>query len=186
MKHMTRKINFATGHDANKMLFRKMCYNFFLHGKIVTTRERAKTLKSLIDTLVSKTKEKTQGNKNYILRYIQDKKMISDLFDRVGPQAKSINGGYISFKRLHVRSNDGAHMAELTWAHGIVLQKPELPVPSEKNQTEPKKSGKQVKEKKSDEKKDEKGQLTSSKSTKTNKDPDSKKQIKEDTNSQEK
>lgn len=173
---MTRKNKFGTGYDSNKMLFRKMCYNFFLRGKIVTTHERAKALKSLIDTLVSKTGDSKQSNKNYILRYVQDKKIIKDLFEQVGPKAKSINGGYVSIKRLHLRTNDGAQMAQLAWAHGLSLQKPDIEKKTADKKTENKSAvNEEKKTKKEDTKKVEKNETTDKEKSKA-----------EDTNSQEK
>lgn len=124
MKHLSRKPKFGNGKDANDMLFRKLCYNFFTQGTITITHQRAKALKSLIDRLVSKTSERTESNKNYILRYIQDKNIINALFEKAGPVAQKTRGGYVTITRKHIRSNDGSQMSQLTWAHGITLQEP--------------------------------------------------------------
>lgn len=135
MKHKVKKAKFGLGKDANDALFKKMCYNFFTNGTLTTTSERAKAVKALIDTLVSKTSEKTQSNRNYILRYVQDKNIIDSLFEKAGPVAQKIRGGYVSMKRLHIRTSDGAQMAKLVWANGITLQQPvkeEAPAPKTK------------------------------------------------------
>ena len=127
MKHKVKKAKFGLGKDANDRLFQKMVYNFFSQGTLTTTRERAKAVKSLVDTLVSKMGEKTESNKNFVLRYIQDKTLLNDLFEKAGAVAQKTRGGYVTIKRGHIRSNDGAQMATLEWAHGITLKK-EAPV----------------------------------------------------------
>lgn len=137
MKHKVKKAKFGLGKDANDALFKKMCYNFFTNGTLTTTSERAKAVKALIDSLVSKTSEKTESNKNYILRYVQDKKIIDSLFEKAGPVAQKVRGGYVSMKRLHIRTSDGAQMAKLEWANGITLEpaKEEAPAPKTKKAT---------------------------------------------------
>ena len=55
MKHQISKVKFRGGKDANKMLIKKLLYNFFSHGSIVTTAAKAKALKMFVEKLVEKT-----------------------------------------------------------------------------------------------------------------------------------
>ncbi len=124
MYHRVKKIKFRAGRDANKMLIKKLLYNFFSNGKITTTLKKAKVLKSVVEKLVQKTKEKTEANKNFLLRYITSKKMTKFLFNTVGPTLKDKAGGYVRILRLGARSSDGSETAKLEWAYPVLVEKP--------------------------------------------------------------
>ena len=70
MRHRVKKIKFSKGKDANEMLLKKLLSNFLIQGKITTTQKKAKAVKSGIDRIVSKSKNKTQSNKNYLLSFL--------------------------------------------------------------------------------------------------------------------
>ena len=122
MKHLIKKIKFNDGKDANSMLMKKLCYNFFQSGKLVTTRAKAKAVKSLLDTLVSKSLEQSESNKRYMQRYVTDAKIRKALFEQVGKKAAGINGGYVRLIKDHIRPNDGSQMMKVEWAHDLTLE----------------------------------------------------------------
>lgn len=124
MYHRVKKIKFRAGADANKMLVKKLALNFFEHGAIVTTLKKAKVLKSVVERLIEKTKEQTEADKNYLLRYVTDKKITKFLLETVGPTLKTTVGGYVRVKKLGRRQTDGAEMARLEWAYPIVIETP--------------------------------------------------------------
>lgn len=103
------------------MILRKLLRDFFLHAHIETTEKRAKVLKVYVDRIVSKTKERTEANKNYLLRYFPQTRFVNVLFDQVGPAVKAITGGYVRTVRLHQRITDGAVMMRVEWAHPVVI-----------------------------------------------------------------
>ncbi|PIQ71881.1 50S ribosomal protein L17 [Candidatus Roizmanbacteria bacterium CG11_big_fil_rev_8_21_14_0_20_37_16] len=124
MKHRVAKRKFGYGYDANKMLMRQLCRNFFLEQKVTTTKERAKAMQIAVEKLVSKAKSKTEANKNHILHFFGEVALVDRLFKTVGPAFENINGGYTKMTLLKQRQSDGAIMAQITWAHP--LQKKEV------------------------------------------------------------
>jgi large subunit ribosomal protein L17 len=122
MKHRIGKSKFGFGYDANKMLMRQLCRNFFLEQKSTTTKEKAKAMQSVIEKLVSKTKVKTEANKNYILSYFGEQALVDRLFKSVGPAFEKINGGYTKVTLIGQRKSDGAMMAQITWAHPLTKE----------------------------------------------------------------
>ncbi len=126
MYHRVKKIKFRAGTDANKMLVKKLVFNFLTAGKIATTLKKVKVLKSVIEKLVEKAKEKNEANKNYILRYVTDKRIIQLLSETIGPTLKDKTGGYVKTVRLGVRSSDGSEIARLEWAYPIVLEEKKI------------------------------------------------------------
>ena len=122
MKHRIAKRKFGCGYDANKMLMRQLCRNFFLEQKSTTTKERAKAMQIIIEKLVSKSKVNTEANKNHILSYFGEQALVKRLFEKVGPAFEKINGGYTKVSLLEQRQSDGAMMAQITWAHPLVKE----------------------------------------------------------------
>ena len=137
MKHRIGKRKFGYGYDANKMLLRQLCRNFFLEQKITTTKERAKAVQMTVEKLVSKSKSKTEASKNFILRFFGEVALVDRLFKTVGPAFTKINGGYTKVLITKQRQSDGAVMAQLTWAHPLVTEKK---AEVTKKEIEPKKS----------------------------------------------
>ena len=121
MRHRVKKIKVKLGKDANKMLFRKLLFNFLKKGKIITTLKKAKILKSLLERIVSKSKIKSEANKNYLLRYINDRKTIQLLFDVIGPLFKDLVSGYIKITKIGKRQGDAALKARLEWVRPVVI-----------------------------------------------------------------
>jgi len=123
MKHRVSKRKFGYGYDANKMLMRQLCRNFFLEQKATTTKERAKAMQMTIEKLVSKAKKRTEANKNHILKFFGEDALVERLFKTVGPAFEKINGGYTKVALLKQRQSDGAMMAQITWAHPLHTEK---------------------------------------------------------------
>lgn len=123
MKHRVAKRKFGYGYDANKMLLRQLCRNFFLEQKVTTTKERAKAMQITVEKLVSKSKARTEANKNAILQFFGEPALVERLFEKVGPAFEKINGGYTKVTLLEQRQSDGAMMAQITWAHPLTEEK---------------------------------------------------------------
>ncbi|NTU72613.1 50S ribosomal protein L17 [Candidatus Roizmanbacteria bacterium] len=120
MRHNKSKIKFSQGKDANKMLMRKLAYNFIVNGKIETTEKKAKVLKSYIEKMAEKMKEGTEANKNVLLSAFGNAEFVAKLFEKVGPTIKEIKGGYVRATKLQLRS-DAVQAVRLEWAYPVVF-----------------------------------------------------------------
>jgi large subunit ribosomal protein L17 len=121
MKHGNKKAKFGKGQDANEMLMRKMAYNFFMNGKIVTTETKAKALKSFIEKLTEKVKQRTQSNELYLRRYVTNDDVVDYLYNTVSPTVQERNGGYVRISRLYQRITDGTMMTRMSWTSEVPL-----------------------------------------------------------------
>ncbi len=128
MRHQIKKIKFKGGYDANRMLLRKLAKNFLNNGYLVTTIKKAKILKSHLDKLITKTKEKKEANKNYLLKYLGDIRLVKKLFDLIGPQLKDLSSGYVTIIKQKHRDNDGSLMKKIFWSKPVIynLEKKEV------------------------------------------------------------
>lgn len=123
MRHRVKKMRFGIGQDANAAILRKLVSNFFLRGKITTTEKRAKALKQHIDILVGKMKEKTEANKNILLKYIGKPEFVDILFTQIGESAAKATGGHVRIQKLLYRQADGASMARIVWTHPVIIER---------------------------------------------------------------
>lgn len=103
------------------MILKKMLRNFFISSHLVTTERRAKILKSSLDRIVGKTREESEANRNYVLRYITEPQIVKALFTQVGPAVKDIAGGYVRIIRKNQRENDASMMVRVEWAHPVII-----------------------------------------------------------------
>ncbi|OGK11873.1 50S ribosomal protein L17 [Candidatus Roizmanbacteria bacterium RIFCSPLOWO2_01_FULL_37_12] len=104
------------------MLVRKLAKNFIVNAKLETTLKKAKVLKSVIESLVEKSKIETEANKNYLLKHLGDKKLIRQMFKEVGSGFKDRVGGYLRIVRLGIQRADGTETARLEWTRPIVIE----------------------------------------------------------------
>lgn len=103
---------------------RKLMVNFISMGKITTTQTKAKLLKTFIERLVEKTKQETEANRNYLLRYVPYIHIVRKLFSNVGPAMKDKIGGYVTLEKLYQRESDGALMVRMQWSNPVVMDEP--------------------------------------------------------------
>lgn len=122
MRHGVKKIKFKLGVDAKQMMLRKLVYNFITRGKMTTTVVRGKILKSYLDKILVKTFEKTEANKNFLMKKLSDYKLVNTLFKTVGPVLKGKTGGFTRLIKLGTRESDAVEMGRLEWVYPVVLE----------------------------------------------------------------
>lgn len=122
MKHRVKIKKFGQGIDANRMLFRKLMLNFLQNAKLTTTISKAKALKSALERVISKSRVKTESNKNYLLKFFPKRVVFDVMFDQVGPAFPKLTGGYVRVVRLSERVTDGAMIGRVEWAHPVVIK----------------------------------------------------------------
>ena len=122
MRHRVNKIKFSKGKDAGKMMVRKLAKNFLTQAKIETTLKRVKVLKPVIERMVDKSKVFTEANKTYLLKLLNDSKLVDKMFNEIGKALKGKIGGYVRIVRLGAIRDDGAEIARLEWAYPIVSE----------------------------------------------------------------
>ena len=129
MKNRGHKIKFRGGKDANKMLMRKLASNFLLHGKMETTKQKARATQPVVEKLVTKAKRNTEADRKFIAQHTTTQKTAKILIRDIVVQLSKVNSGFTRIISLGVRQTDGAQKARLEWAYPVVLtqeKKPEV------------------------------------------------------------
>ncbi len=100
MRHRVagRKLGRTTAHRI--AMTRNMAVSLIEHERIVTTIQKAKTVKPFIEKLVTLSKQATQHNRRRAFARVRDKPAVQKLFDVLGPRFQDRPGGYCRILRL--------------------------------------------------------------------------------------
>lgn len=93
--------------DQRKALRKSLMSEFFLHGKIKTTRAKAKEVQPIIEKLITRAKKGGITPKRQ-LRKILSVELVKKIVDEIAPKFKERNGGYTRIIKKGPRKSDGA------------------------------------------------------------------------------
>lgn len=79
--------------------------------KITTTVAKAKELRPFVEPLITRAKDDTEHNRRQVFRHLQNKEMVSELFEEIADRVGNRPGGYTRIVQLGQRSGDGAELA---------------------------------------------------------------------------
>ena len=111
MKHRIKgkKLNRSSSH--RKALFKNMAQAIIKHEQIITTLPKAKTMKPLIDKLITLGKKGTLHARRQAFSQLRDNKMVSKLFGDLATRYADRQGGYSRVLKAGYRYGDAAAMA---------------------------------------------------------------------------
>ena len=122
MRHRVghRKLGRVTEHRI--AMLRNQAHALLLHERIETTVPRAKELRPFVERLITIAKRGLAGGeangrtlhaRRLVLRDIQDRDVVSKLFDTIAPRFDARPGGYTRILRLGYRRGDSAEVAQI-------------------------------------------------------------------------
>jgi large subunit ribosomal protein L17 len=111
MRH--RKVGKSFGRTAEHRtaMMRNMATSLFLHGRVETTRVKAKELRRFAEPLITKAKRGDLHARRLVARDIRDAEALKRLFGELGPRYAERPGGYTRVRLLGHRAGDAAEMA---------------------------------------------------------------------------
>ena len=113
MRHLKKKNNLNLNPAARKALLRNLATNLVLYEKIITTKARAKAVKSFTERLITTGKVDNLANRRKLLKVFFVKKAVNKVIDILGPRYKDRKGGYTRIIKLDSRKGDGAEMVQI-------------------------------------------------------------------------
>ena len=111
MRHRKKGRHFARTSEHREAMLRNMATSLFLHGRIETTAEKAKELRSFAEPLITKAKQGDLHARRLVARKIKDSEALTKLFTEIGPKYAERPGGYTRVLHLGHRAGDAADMA---------------------------------------------------------------------------
>jgi len=115
-----RKLNRDSA--GRKALLRGLATQLIEHGTVVTTVERAKELRKIVEPLVALARVDSVNNRRNAASTLYTKKSVGDLFLRVAPANAQRHGGYTRILRLGFRPGDNARRAIIEFVEPTALK----------------------------------------------------------------
>jgi len=111
MRHRNSGKRLGRNSSHRKAMMRNMVTSLLDHEKITTTDARAKELRKLADRMITLGKRGTLHARRQASEVIQDKQVVSKLFERLAPRFAERPGGYTRIIKLGLRAGDNASMS---------------------------------------------------------------------------
>ena len=111
MKHKIKgkKLNRTSSH--RKALFKNMAQAIIKHEQIITTLPKAKTMKPIVDKLITLAKKGSLHARRQAFSKLRDEKMVTKLFGTLASRYSERTGGYTRVLKAGYRYGDSAAMA---------------------------------------------------------------------------
>ena len=111
MRHRCRVKKLNKPADQRRALLRALTTELIRHGRITTTKIRAKVVRSEAEKMITLAKDGSLAARRQALGYIYDKQLVHALFEQAPDRYSSRAGGYTRILQTVPRRGDNAEMA---------------------------------------------------------------------------
>ena len=113
MRHKKAHKTLGRGSSHRKALLRNLSTSFLEKGQIETTLSRAKQLKPVVESLITKAKKQTLAHRRQLSSYLFGNEAAHKTYNELGKRFESRPGGYTRILKLGPRLGDGAEICKL-------------------------------------------------------------------------
>ncbi len=110
MRHGKRGRKLGRTASHRKAMLNNMATSLFTNGKVRTTVPKAKELRGVAERLISFAKRGDLHARRQVLRRIQNKVVLTKLFEEIGPSFADRGGGYTRILKLGPRRGDSSEL----------------------------------------------------------------------------
>ena len=110
MRHGKRGRKLGRTASHKKAMLNNMATSLFDNGKVRTTLPKAKELRGVAERLISFAKRGDLHARRQVLRRIQNKVVLTKLFEEIGPSFADRSGGYTRIFKLGPRRGDSSEL----------------------------------------------------------------------------
>ncbi len=111
MRHR-KKFNKLSRPSSHRLaMLKNMAASLIKHEKIITTVEKAKAARRIVERVITYGKRGTLHARRLAARWIKDDLLLRKVFGELAERYRNRNGGYTRITRLNYRKGDGAEMA---------------------------------------------------------------------------
>ena len=111
MRHRKAGRKLGRNPSQRRALFRQMAISMILHERITTTEAKAKTMRPIVEKLVTIAREDSHAHRKLIMSKIDHPLATAKLFEVIAPRFVDAPGGYTRIAKLEPRRGDAAPMA---------------------------------------------------------------------------
>jgi large subunit ribosomal protein L17 len=114
MRHGVAGRKFDRPTDHRLAMFRNLVTDLIRYEKIVTTEQKAKEIRGMVEHLITLGKRGTLHARRQAIAQVYDPKLVNKLFHVLNERYRNRPGGYTRIIRLGRRLGDGAMMAQIS------------------------------------------------------------------------
>ncbi len=96
-----------------KALLRGLAVSLILYEKMQTTKAKAKTVKPIVEKLITHGKANTLAARRYLIKYLYKEAAVRKVMEELGPRYKDRKGGYTRILNIGRRQGDGAEIVQI-------------------------------------------------------------------------
>ena len=123
MRHGFKGRRFARSVSHRKSMFANLAVSLIEHEQIVTTLEKAKDLRPIVEGLVTKGKKGGLANRRLLIAQLQNEALVEKLMTVLATRYKTRAGGYTRVLKAGFRHGDMAPMAVIEFVDRDVTAK---------------------------------------------------------------
>ena len=113
MRHQVAGRKFSKNSSQRKALFKSLINSLIIHEAIKTTEAKAKTVRVLVEKLITQGKNGSLQARRAVEAFLQNEIVVKKIVEELGPLFKKRAGGFTRIVRLGQRAGDGAMMVRL-------------------------------------------------------------------------
>jgi large subunit ribosomal protein L17 len=113
MRHRSKKKTLDRKKAPREALLKNLACQIILYEKIQTTEAKAKTVKPLLEKIITRGKTDNLANRRILIAKLPMKKAVKKVFEVLGPKYKETKGGYLRIIKIGTRQGDGAKMSQI-------------------------------------------------------------------------
>lgn len=111
MRHRKSGRKFNRNSSHRKAMFQNMAVSLLKHEQIRTTLPKAKSLRQVLEPLITLAKTDSLANRRLAFDRLRDREAVTKLFNDVGPRNVNRPGGYLRILKCGFRVGDCAPVA---------------------------------------------------------------------------
>lgn len=111
MRHRKAGRKFGRNPAQRKALLRQLAISMILQERLTTTEAKAKTLRGVVEKLITIAREDTPHHRRLVMSKIDHEPAMVKLFETIAPRFEAGGGGYTRVAKLGPRKGDAAPLA---------------------------------------------------------------------------
>lgn len=111
MRHRVAGRKFGRNTGQRNALFKGLAVSLILNERVTTTEAKAKTIRPIVEKLVSLSREDSEHHRRLVMARIGNELATAKLFEVLGPRFEDQAGGYTRIYKIGLRKGDAASMA---------------------------------------------------------------------------
>lgn len=113
MRHQNKNKILDRQKGPRELMLRNLASSILLYEKVKTTEAKAKTVKPLVEKMITMAKIGDLKSRRQLIQVLLQKKAIKKSLEVLGARYKDRKGGYTRITKLVPRQGDGAKMVQI-------------------------------------------------------------------------